>query len=112
MAGPANVGNVPQLRTIMTSHTQYARSRRCTVQCSLLQQPSIYDSYDDCWFAEHWSISVFKMSRPTDFQNLWKHLQILKFKKSLRGGPFFIFSLQGGRLATFPPVSYATVSVS
>ena len=51
-------------------HTQYARSRWCTVHCTPLQQLWIYDSFDDCWFAKHCTISVFKMSRQTDFQKL------------------------------------------
>jgi len=69
---------------------------------------TFYDSFDDCWFAEHCSISVFKMSRPTDFQNVLKHFQIPQFMKSLRGGPFFAFSLPGGGAHPCPPVSHAT----
>jgi len=65
----ANAGNVLQLRAILTSHT-IAPSRCCTVHCTPLQQLWIYDSFDDCWFAKQCSISIFKMSIPTDFQNL------------------------------------------
>jgi len=52
--------------------TQYARSRWCVVQCTLLHCNNfwIYDSFDVCWFAKHCTISVFKMSRPTGFQKL------------------------------------------
>ena len=90
-------------------HTQYARSRwflytarRCTTQLW------IYDSFDDCWFAKHCTISVFKMSRPTDFQKLSKHFHILQFMKCLRGAHFLHLGCQGGRCAPLPPVSYAT----
>jgi len=47
------------------------------------------------------TISVFKMSRPTDFQKLQKHFHILQLMKSLRG-PFFTFSLSGGGAARTP----------
>jgi len=70
--------------------------------CSPLQQLSIYDSFDDCLFAKHCSISVFEISRPTDLQNLWKHFHILKFKKSLNG--IIIFGLPGGTCALPPPL--------
>jgi len=65
----ANADNVPQLRGLL-HHTQDARSRWCIVHCTRLQKLWIYDSFDDCWFAKHSSISVYKMSRPMDFQNL------------------------------------------
>jgi len=32
--------------------------------------PRAATAFDDCWFAKHCTISVFKMSRPTDFQKL------------------------------------------
>ena len=35
-----------------------------------LQQLVIYDSFEDCWFAKHCTISVIEMSRQTDFQKL------------------------------------------
>jgi len=67
----ANDGNVPHLRAIITSHTVCTfKMMYCTMHAAALQQPRIYDSCDDCWFAKHCTISVFKMSRPTDFQIL------------------------------------------
>jgi len=35
-----------------------------------LQQRIIYDSFEDCWFAKHCTISIFEMSRQSDFQKL------------------------------------------
>jgi len=65
----ANVANVPHLRATITSHTVCTfKMMYCTMHAAALQQLWIYDSFDDCWLAKHCSISVFEMSRPTDFQ--------------------------------------------
>jgi len=40
------------------------------MHAAALQQLWIYDAFDDRWFAKHCAISVFEMSRPTDFQKL------------------------------------------
>jgi len=67
----ANGGNVTHVQAIILLHlTQYAHSRWYIVQYTSLQQLWIYDSFDDFWFAKHCTISVFKMSWPTDFQKL------------------------------------------
>ena len=88
----------------ITHSMQYARSRWCTAYCTPLQQLRfwIHLMTVSMLNSEHCTISVFKTSRPTDFRNLWKHFHILKFMKSLRGGPFFAFSLPG--VAARPPV--------
>jgi len=39
------------------------------------------------------------------FPKLVKHFHILQFMKSLRGGPFFAFSLPVGQRAPLPPPS-------
>ena len=53
-------------------HTQYAVCTFMMMYCILHAVPttSIWGSFDDCWYAEHCTISVLKTSRPTDFQNL------------------------------------------
>jgi len=67
----ANGSNVPHLRAIITSHTVCTfKMMHCTLHAAALQQLWIYGSFADCWFARHCVISVFKMSRPTDFQKL------------------------------------------
>jgi len=64
----ASLDNVSHLRAIITSHTVCTfKMMYCTMHAAALQQLWIYDSFDDSWFAKHSSISVFKMSRPTDF---------------------------------------------
>jgi len=47
-----------------------ARAISNTMHAAALQQPWIYDSFDECWFAKNSTISVFTMSRPTDLQKL------------------------------------------
>jgi len=64
---------------------------------------TFYDSFDDCWFAKHCSISVFKMSRPTDFQNVLKHFQIPQFMKSLKVAHFLHLACQGAARTPAPP---------
>jgi len=67
----ANGGNVPHLRAIITPHTVCTfKMMYCAIHAAALQQLRIYDSFDDCSFAKHCTISVFEMSRPTDFQKL------------------------------------------
>jgi len=67
----ANDGNVPHLWAIITSHTVCTfKMMYCTLHAAALQQLWIYGTFEDCWFAKHCTISVFKMSRPTDFQKL------------------------------------------
>jgi len=63
----ANVGNVAQLRAIITSHTMH-------VQDHVLHIARRYNNFE---IPIHLmtvgllnTISVYKMSRPTDFQNL------------------------------------------
>jgi len=78
-------------------HTQHARSRWCTVQCTPLHCNNwIYGSFDDCWFAKHCTKSVFKISRPTGFQKAQKHFHILQFMKSLRAAHFLRLACRGG----------------
>ena len=90
-------------------HTQHARSRWCTVQCTPLHCNNwIYGSFDDCWFAKHCTKSVFKISRPTGFQKVQKHFHILQFMKSLRAAHFLRLACRGGRRAPLSPVSYVT----
>ena len=67
----ANGGTVPHLWAIITSPTVCTfKMMCCAMHAAALQQLWIYDSFDDCWFAKHCTISVFEMSRPTDFQKL------------------------------------------
>jgi len=67
----ASGGNVPHLRPIITSHTVCTdKMMYCTMHAAALQQFWIYYSFDDCWLGTHCKISVFEMSRPTEFQKL------------------------------------------
>ena len=105
----ANGGNVPHLQAIIASHTVCtSKMMYCTSHAAALQQFWIYNLFDDCWFTKHCTISVFKMSRPTDFQKLYKHFDILQFMKSLRGAHFLHLACQAGGARPYPSVSYAT----
>ena len=73
-----------------------------------LEQYWNYDSFDDCWFAKHCSISVYKMSRPTDFRNFVEALSYSAVQETSKRGPIFYIFLAKGRGAPLPPVSYAT----
>jgi len=107
----ANGGNVPHRRAITTSHTACMFKMMCsTMLAAALQQLWIYDLFDDCWFAKHCTISVFKMSRPTDFQKLQKHFHILQFMKSLRVIHFLHLACQVGGAHPCPPPSVTPLS--
>jgi len=51
-------------------HTQYARSRWCTVQCTPLHCNNSEVTMDLMTVGLHCTISVFKMSKPMAFQKL------------------------------------------
>ena len=92
-------------------HTQYAGSRWCAVQCTMhataLQQLWIYDSFDYCWFVEHCTISLFKMSRQNRFPKIAEALSYSAVHEIFEGA-HFTFSLPGGGAHPWPPVSYVT----
>jgi len=56
----AVAGNVPQLQAIITSHTVCTfKMMHCVLHA--VATTSILDSFDDCWYAKHCTISVFSI---------------------------------------------------
>ena len=99
----ANGGNVSHLRAIITSHTVCTfKMMYCAMHAAALQQLWICDSFDDCWFAQHWSITVFKMWRPRISKNC-RSTFIFCSSWNLWGGP--ILACQGGAARTPAPPS-------
>ena len=107
-----NAGNVPQLWAIITSHTvRTFKVMHCTRHAACNNFEFTINLMNVGFLTTQYFSRLFKMSRPTDFQNLQKHFHVLQFIKSPRGAHFYTsFPGVAARIPALTPLPDASVT--